>query len=137
MWAAAARVGGGLAARRLQQAATLATAASASAAVGVTAAASSEGLRDSPGTSTAFAHSWRFALEERSTDWLLEDDIPGPHVVLMGRGDKRTKRGKRFRHSYGKSRPHHTNKQRHLPTLPVRPVQPQLPAAGDAVAGPM
>jgi len=27
----------------------------------------------------------------------------------MGRGDKRTKKGKTFRHSYGKSRPHDPN----------------------------
>jgi ribosomal small subunit protein bTHX len=29
----------------------------------------------------------------------------------MGRGDKRTKKGKTFRHSYGKSRPHDPNKK--------------------------
>ena len=29
----------------------------------------------------------------------------------MGRGDKRTKKGKIFRHSYGKSRPHHPSEK--------------------------
>ena len=29
----------------------------------------------------------------------------------MGKGDKRTKRGKIFKHSYGKTRPHDPNKK--------------------------
>jgi ribosomal small subunit protein bTHX len=29
----------------------------------------------------------------------------------MGRGDKRTKKGKTFRHSYGKTRPHDPDKK--------------------------
>ena len=29
----------------------------------------------------------------------------------MGRGDKRTRKGKTFRHSYGKTRPHDPNKK--------------------------
>lgn len=30
----------------------------------------------------------------------------------MGRGDKRTKKGKTFRHSYGKTRPHDPDKKK-------------------------
>ena len=30
----------------------------------------------------------------------------------MGRGDKRTKKGKTFRHSYGKTRPHDPEQER-------------------------
>lgn len=37
----------------------------------------------------------------------------------MGKGDRRTKRGKIFRKSYGKSRPHHPDKKKsEAPAVP-------------------
>ena len=43
----------------------------------------------------------------------------------MGRGDKRTKKGKTFRHSYGKSRPHDPNKKESGPASKTRARVPQ------------
>ena len=39
----------------------------------------------------------------------------------MGRGDKRTKKGKTFRHSYGKTRPRDPNKKDAAPATKARP----------------
>ena len=39
----------------------------------------------------------------------------------MGRGDKRTKKGKTFRHSYGKTRPRDPNKKDATPAAKGRP----------------
>ncbi|XP_024544620.1 30S ribosomal protein S31, chloroplastic-like [Selaginella moellendorffii] len=41
--------------------------------------------------------------------------------VYCGRGDKRTAKGKRFRHSFGNSRPRKRNKGRGLPPTPLPP----------------
>lgn len=43
----------------------------------------------------------------------------------MGRGDKRTRKGKTFRHSYGKTRPHDPNKKEASTTPKARPRTPQ------------
>lgn len=43
----------------------------------------------------------------------------------MGRGDKRTKKGKTFRNSYGKSRPHDPNKKDAGNTAKTRARTPQ------------
>jgi ribosomal small subunit protein bTHX len=40
---------------------------------------------------------------EQVVFWLQTNHLHGVH---MGKGDKRTKRGKIFKHSYGKTRPH-------------------------------
>jgi ribosomal small subunit protein bTHX len=42
----------------------------------------------------------------------------------MGRGDKRTRKGKTFRHSYGKTRPRDPNKQEAAATAKPRPRAP-------------
>jgi 30S ribosomal protein S31 len=42
----------------------------------------------------------------------------------MGRGDKRSRKGKIFRHSYGKTRPHDPNKKDATPAKP-RPPRPR------------
>ncbi|KAI4353286.1 hypothetical protein L6164_002248 [Bauhinia variegata] len=47
--------------------------------------------------------------------------------VYCGRGDRRTKRGKRFIHSYGNSRPRNKKKGRG----PPRPYAPPAPAKKD------
>ncbi|KAG8067387.1 hypothetical protein GUJ93_ZPchr0005g15582 [Zizania palustris] len=47
--------------------------------------------------------------------------------VYCGRGDKRTKRGKRFNHSYGNARPRNKNKG----TGPARLYAPQAPLRKD------
>jgi 30S ribosomal protein S31 len=43
----------------------------------------------------------------------------------MGKGDKRTKRGKIFKGSYGKSRPHDPNKKKAAPLPKSRPQRGQ------------
>lgn len=45
----------------------------------------------------------------------------------MGRGDKRTKKGKIFRSSYGNTRPHDPNKKKTDPAAKNRPARPQSP----------
>jgi 30S ribosomal protein S31 len=42
----------------------------------------------------------------------------------MGRGDKRTRKGKTFKGSYGKTRPHDPNKKA-APAAGKRPQRPQ------------
>jgi ribosomal small subunit protein bTHX len=44
---------------------------------------------------------------------------------MMGRGDKRTKKGKTFRHSYGKTRPHDPNKKDGAASTKTRARVPQ------------
>ena len=43
----------------------------------------------------------------------------------MGKGDKRTKRGKIFKHSYGKTRPHDPQKKKSEATPKQRPQRGQ------------
>jgi ribosomal small subunit protein bTHX len=43
----------------------------------------------------------------------------------MGRGDKRTRKGKIFKGSYGKTRPHDPNKKEAAPATGRRPQRPQ------------
>jgi ribosomal small subunit protein bTHX len=43
----------------------------------------------------------------------------------MGRGDKRTKKGKTFRSSYGKTRPHDPNKKEKAGAAKPRARSPQ------------
>jgi 30S ribosomal protein S31 len=43
----------------------------------------------------------------------------------MGKGDKRTRKGKIFKGSYGKSRPHDPNKKEAAPAAARRPQRPQ------------
>lgn len=45
----------------------------------------------------------------------------------MGRGDKRTRKGKTFKGSYGKSRPHDPNKKETTPVSARRLQRPQPP----------
>lgn len=39
----------------------------------------------------------------------------------MGKGDKRTRKGKIFKHSYGKTRPHDPDKKKAEPAVRQRP----------------
>jgi len=45
----------------------------------------------------------------------------------MGKGDKRTRKGKIFKSSYGNSRPHDPNKKQPSPNAARRPQRPQQP----------
>ncbi|XP_062183606.1 small ribosomal subunit protein bTHXc-like [Phragmites australis] len=45
--------------------------------------------------------------------------------VYCGRGDKKTKRGKRFNHSYGNARPHNKKKGTGPPRLYAPPAPPR------------
>lgn len=46
-------------------------------------------------------------------------------TVYCGRGDRRTKKGKRFNHSFGNARPRDNKKGRGLPTTPMPPRAPR------------
>ncbi|KAG0463802.1 hypothetical protein HPP92_019871 [Vanilla planifolia] len=45
--------------------------------------------------------------------------------VYCGRGDKKTAKGKRFKHSFGNARPRNKNKGRGPPRIPVPPSPPK------------
>ena len=45
----------------------------------------------------------------------------------MGKGDKRSKRGKIFKGSYGKSRPHDPDKKKPAGSTTLKARQPQRP----------
>ncbi|XP_057826150.2 small ribosomal subunit protein bTHXc [Cryptomeria japonica] len=45
--------------------------------------------------------------------------------IQCGRGDRRTKKGKRFNHSFGNARPRNKKKGRGLPSLPLPPRPPR------------
>ncbi|KAH0458148.1 hypothetical protein IEQ34_013463 [Dendrobium chrysotoxum] len=52
--------------------------------------------------------------------------VPPPlHLVYCGRGDKKTAKGKRFKHSYGNARPRTKKKGRGPPRIPVPPSPPR------------
>ncbi|KAF8396916.1 hypothetical protein HHK36_018551 [Tetracentron sinense] len=46
-------------------------------------------------------------------------------LVYCGRGDKKTARGKRFKHSFGNARPRNKKKGRGPPRVPVPPSPPK------------
>lgn len=46
-------------------------------------------------------------------------------TVYCGRGDKRTAKGKRFKHSFGNARPRDNKKGRGLPVTPLPPREPK------------
>ncbi|XP_077217677.1 plastid-specific ribosomal protein 4 [Tasmannia lanceolata] len=46
-------------------------------------------------------------------------------LVYCGRGDKRTAKGKRFKHSFGNARPRNKKKGRGPPRVPVPPLPPK------------
>ncbi|XP_010268501.1 PREDICTED: 30S ribosomal protein S31, chloroplastic [Nelumbo nucifera] len=46
-------------------------------------------------------------------------------LVYCGRGDKKTAKGKRFRHSFGNARPRNKKKGRGPPRVPVPPAPPK------------
>ncbi|XP_058099632.1 small ribosomal subunit protein bTHXc [Magnolia sinica] len=48
-----------------------------------------------------------------------------PSVIYCGRGDKRTAKGKRFKHSFGNARPRNKKKGRGPPRVPVPPSGPR------------
>ncbi|XP_031484988.1 30S ribosomal protein S31, chloroplastic [Nymphaea colorata] len=47
------------------------------------------------------------------------------HLVYCGRGDKKTAKGKRFRHSYGNARPRNKKKGRGPARPPTTPAPPR------------
>eukprot|EP00249_Psilotum_nudum_P030625 c43422_g1_i1 orf=236-574(+) len=51
--------------------------------------------------------------------------------VVCGRGDKRTAKGKRSRHSFGNARPKSKSKGRGLPPTPFPPSPPKGDSLGD------
>ncbi|XP_020594590.1 30S ribosomal protein S31, chloroplastic [Phalaenopsis equestris] len=52
--------------------------------------------------------------------------VPPPiHLVYCGRGDKKTAKGKRFKHSFGNARPRNKKKGRGPPRIPVPPSPPR------------
>eukprot|EP00252_Welwitschia_mirabilis_P015040 TRINITY_DN3316_c0_g1_i1.p1 TRINITY_DN3316_c0_g1~~TRINITY_DN3316_c0_g1_i1.p1 ORF type:complete len:114 (+),score=11.82 TRINITY_DN3316_c0_g1_i1:65-406(+) len=50
-------------------------------------------------------------------------------TIYCGRGDRRTKKGKRFNHSYGNARPRNSKKGKGIPPppLPPRPLKSEIP----------
>ncbi|XP_074569883.1 small ribosomal subunit protein bTHXc-like [Curcuma longa] len=51
--------------------------------------------------------------------------LPAPLHIYCGRGDKKTARGKRFKHSFGNARPRNKSKGRGPPRTPVPPSPPK------------
>ncbi|KAG6483374.1 30S ribosomal protein S31, chloroplastic-like [Zingiber officinale] len=51
--------------------------------------------------------------------------LPPPLYICCGRGDKKTARGKRFKHSFGNARPRNKSKGRGPPRTPVPPSPPK------------
>ncbi|PSS34482.1 30S ribosomal protein [Actinidia chinensis var. chinensis] len=48
-----------------------------------------------------------------------------PPLIYCGRGDKKTAKGKRFKHFFGNARPRNKNKGRGPPRAPVPPSPPR------------
>ncbi|MQM14335.1 hypothetical protein Taro_047264 [Colocasia esculenta] len=51
--------------------------------------------------------------------------LSGFYVVYCGRGDRKTAKGKRFKHSYGNARPRNKKKGRGPVRVPVPPSPPR------------
>ncbi|KAG6526562.1 30S ribosomal protein S31, chloroplastic-like [Zingiber officinale] len=51
--------------------------------------------------------------------------VPPPLYIYCGRGDKKTAKGKRFKHSFGNARPRDKNKGRGPPRAPLPPSPPK------------
>ncbi|XP_072953837.1 small ribosomal subunit protein bTHXc [Typha angustifolia] len=51
--------------------------------------------------------------------------LPLPLTVYCGRGDKKTAKGKRFKHSFGNARPRNKKKGRGPPRVPAPPSPPK------------
>ncbi|GER35453.1 30S ribosomal protein S31 [Striga asiatica] len=74
--------------------------------------------------SLSFSNSLTLILSPLRLSYSISSAPPLP-LVYCGRGDKKTEKGKRFRHSFGNSRPKNKKKGRGPPRVYAPPLPPR------------